>query len=254
MTREDHKQDSGLRAVRAHLINRPDLLLGEAHSLSISTSIAMRHATNPLLHPVPDPLTKNPTRTSPSLRLSVPHGSPTYDALGIKLRTKAREVDVDIPLQSAAKTASEVKQAIDKMGEDALKYYKVPKDPQVNVFVPPKFIHTLIFLPLALLIYLAAAPPTSNTANAGRALVSKYLSDYMIPASLVFSFACHIIVEPFMLITKIDKHRVPIIPALCYMFTVILIGFGGLNALDRAVIQERLRIIRSQSAETKKSQ
>ncbi|XAO26744.1 hypothetical protein I312_105584 [Cryptococcus bacillisporus CA1280] len=225
MTREDHKQDSGLRAVRAHLINRPDLLL----------AIAMRHATNPLLHPVPDPLTKNPTRTSPSLRLSVPHGSPTYDAL-------------------AAKTASEVKQAIDKMGEDALKYYKVPKDPQVNVFVPPKFIHTLIFLPLALLIYLAAAPPTSNTANAGRALVSKYLSDYMIPASLVFSFACHIIVEPFMLITKIDKHRVPIIPALCYMFTVILIGFGGLNALDRAVIQERLRIIRSQSAETKKSQ
>ncbi|WVO24350.1 uncharacterized protein IAS62_005715 [Cryptococcus decagattii] len=244
MTREDHKQDSGLRAVRVHLNNRPDLLL----------AIAMRHATNPLLHPVPDPLTKNPTRTPPSLRLSVPHGSPTYDALGIKLRTKAREVDVDIPLQSTAKTAREVKQAIDKMGEDALKYYKVPKDPQVNVFVPPKFIHTLIFLPLALLIYLAAAPPTSNTANAGRALVSKYLSDYMIPASLVFSFACHIIVEPFMLITKIDKHRVPIMPALCYMFTVILIGFGGLNALDRAVIQERLRIIRSQSAETKKSQ
>ncbi|OWZ27043.1 hypothetical protein J007_06700 [Cryptococcus neoformans] len=244
MTREDHKQDSGLRALRAHLNTRPDLLL----------AIAMRHATNPLLHPVPDPLTKNPVQTPPSLRLSVPRGSPTYDALGIKLRTKAREVDVDIPLQSTAKNASEVKQAIDKMGEDALKYYKVPKDPQVNVFVPPKFAHTLVLLPLALLIYLAAAPSTSNTANAGRALVSKYLSDYMIPAALMFSFACHIIVEPLLLIIKIDKHRVPIIPALCYMFTVVLIGFGGLNALDRAVVQERIRLVRSQSADTKKSQ
>lgn len=65
-----------------------------------------------------------------------------------------------------------------------------PKDPQVNVFVPPKFAHTLVLLPLALLIYLAVAPSTSNTANAGRALVSKYLSDYMIPAALIFSFAC----------------------------------------------------------------
>lgn len=128
-----HSQTS--RALRAHLNTRPDLLLGEPHFIFISTyskltaasraAIAMRHATNPLLHPVPDPLTKNPVQTPPSLRLSVPRGSPTYDALGIKLRTKAREVDVDIPLQSTAKNASEVKQAIDKMGEDALKYYKV---------------------------------------------------------------------------------------------------------------------------------
>ncbi|WVO14656.1 hypothetical protein L204_102293 [Cryptococcus depauperatus] len=212
-------QDARFQALTSQLARRPDILL----------AIAKRHSTDTLLHPVPSSLSKSPAAT-PRLRLSVPQESPPYDTLGITLETRAKSIDVDITLEGKARTAREVKQIVEKMGNDAMAYYHI-----VNQF------H--LILPLALLFYLLLAPASSQTATLGRSLVTRYLGRWMIPGAAWFAAACHLVIEPLILLKRLIRHRVPIVPSTLYMSTVVLIGFGGFLALDHAVIQERIRLI-----------
>nr|ODN85516.1 hypothetical protein L203_04765 [Cryptococcus depauperatus CBS 7841] len=232
MTRSDHMQDAKFQVLTSQLARRPDILL----------AIAKRHSTDTLFHPVPSSLSKPPAAT-PRLRLSVPQESPPYDTLGITLETKAKSINVDITLEGKARTARELKQIVEKMGNDAMAYYHIPQDPTVNSFTMPPVLSALVILPLVLLFYLLLAPASSQTATLGRSLVTRYLGRWMIPGAAWFAAACHLVIEPLVLLKRLIRHRVPIVPSTLYMLTVVLIGFGGFLALNHAVIQERIRLI-----------
>ncbi|WVN87132.1 uncharacterized protein L203_102308 [Cryptococcus depauperatus CBS 7841] len=184
--------DAKFQVLTSQLARRPDILL----------AIAKRHSTDTLFHPVPSSLSKPPAAT-PRLRLSVPQESPPYDTLGITLETKAKSINVDITLEGKARTARELKQIVEKMGNDAMAYY-----------------HIIL-----------------------RSLVTRYLGRWMIPGAAWFAAACHLVIEPLVLLKRLIRHRVPIVPSTLYMLTVVLIGFGGFLALNHAVIQERIRLI-----------
>ncbi|WVQ78644.1 hypothetical protein IAT38_000731 [Cryptococcus sp. DSM 104549] len=246
MTRDTGKQDAGLQGLRSYLNKRPDLLL----------AIAKRHSTNTLLHPVPRPVSNTPAPSPSTLRVCIPPGSPTYDTLGIKVSTKARSTDIDIPLATRAKSVKDVKAMVEEMGEESLAHFAIPADPKVTTFLLPLFPTVLPIFPLALLIYLIVAPTTSETANFGRALVYQYIGKWIIPSAAWFAAACHLAVEPAVLVKKLHKHSVPFFPSLFYLLTVVLIGYGGIEALDRAVVRERIRLIHvhSANADSKKAQ
>ncbi|ODO05050.1 hypothetical protein I350_05663 [Cryptococcus amylolentus CBS 6273] len=239
MTRPDHKHDPALKSLRRHLSRRPDLLF----------AIAKRHSTNPLLHPPPAPLdpSKSLPATSPSVRITIPQGSPTYDALGITLKTKQREVQVDIPLRQTAKTPKEVRQSVEKMGEDALGYYGIPENPQVTSYTTPLHSYILPLIPILLNIFLFYAPSSNHYANIGRSLVHQYIGPNAIRYGILFFGSFHFIIEPLLLFRGLWRYRVPLVPSLLYLSTVVIIGFGGIDALRRAVIQERIRLLRSAS-------
>ncbi|WVQ77291.1 hypothetical protein IAR50_006975 [Cryptococcus sp. DSM 104548] len=239
MTRPDHKQNSALRSLRSSLSKRPDLLF----------AIAKRHSTNPLLHPPPSPLSASNAApaTSAALRISIPQGSPTYDALGVTLKTKQREVQVDIPLRHTAKTPKEVRQSIKQMGEDALAYYGIPESPQVTSYNSPRPFSIIPFLVMVLLLFVAYAPASNHYANVGRSLVERYAGPNAIQYSLFFFGWTHLAMEPMLLLRRLLQYRVPFHLSLLYLATVLAIGLGGIDALERAVIQERIRLLRSAS-------
>ncbi|ODN88845.1 hypothetical protein L198_06647 [Cryptococcus wingfieldii CBS 7118] len=239
MTRADHTQDPALNSLRRRLAHRPDLLL----------AIAKRHSTNPLLHPPPAPLDPSDAlpATSPSVRITIPQGSPTYDALGLTLKTKQREVQVDIPLWHTAKTPREVGQSVEKMGEDALGYYGIPENPKVTSYTTPLHAYILPLIPILLNIFLFYAPSSNHYANIGRSLVHQSIGPNAIRYGILFFGSFHFIIEPLLLFRGLWRYRVPLIPSLLYLSTVVIIGFGGIDALRRAVIQERIRLLRSAS-------
>ncbi|KAK8861730.1 hypothetical protein IAR55_002553 [Kwoniella newhampshirensis] len=242
-------QEPQLRAVRTWLNTRPDLLL----------AIAKRHTTNPLLSPLPGSSTSS--SSSSTLNLSVPIGSPTSDTLRVKVSTRARNVEVDIPLpqpQESQKglpiTAIGVRRTIKEMGRDAFKHFKVPTNPAISRFHLPRYDRTLVVLPMTLLFYLAFAPDTYQSAVIGRSVVSKYLGKWMIPIALFILAASHLVIEPIWLISDLRKYQVPLRPSLLYLLVVVLIGYGGIEALQNEVIEERVRLLHSKSTELKKAQ
>ncbi|WWD16347.1 hypothetical protein CI109_100773 [Kwoniella shandongensis] len=247
-------QEPQLRGVRTWLNTRPDLLL----------AIAKRHTSNPLLSPPPLPSASSSSRTTtfPTLQISVPEGSPTGDTLRVKVETKARNVEVDIPLPSIPSgqdrrlpiSAVASRRTIKNMGEEALIYFNVPKNPTITTYHPPLPKRCVVIFPIILLAYLTAAPKTDFMAETGRGLVEKYLGRWMIPIALWILSLSHFVIEPIWLLSKLRRHNVPFIPGLLYMLVVVMIGYGGIEALDLAVIEERVRLLHSKSTESKKAQ
>ncbi|OCF45134.1 hypothetical protein I317_00936 [Kwoniella heveanensis CBS 569] len=85
-------KEAELETVRTWLNARPDLLL----------AIAKRHTTNPLLNPLPStgggPSSSSSPSPTPTLKLDVPRGGLTAEKVRIRVSTRARNVEVDIPL------------------------------------------------------------------------------------------------------------------------------------------------------------
>ncbi|WVF66109.1 hypothetical protein IAT40_000848 [Kwoniella sp. CBS 6097] len=251
-----------LETVRKWLNSRPDLLL----------AIAKRHTTNPLLNPLPStgshPSSSSRSNT-PTIKLDVPSGGLTFDKIRIKVSTRARNVEVDIPLPTSSGNPSDGSgdgggknleelgkggfgRKIERIGKEALKYFNVPRHPKITYFNPPPLATFAPLPPLLLLLFLIFAPNSNTYAQIGRGLVHRYLGKWAIPSAGIFAAACHLVIEPLILAPRLHKHAVPLIPTLLYMGTVLLIGYGGIDALNRAVVQERVRLIQSYSSETKK--
>ncbi|WVR03666.1 hypothetical protein IAU60_000661 [Kwoniella sp. DSM 27419] len=230
-----------LETVRTWLNARPDVLL----------AVAKRHTSNPLL--------SSTTSTQPTFSLSVPYGGLTPDKLRIKVSTNARNVEVDIPLPIPSSAVAGLGKGgfgkrVEQLGWDALKHFDVPRHPRITTFLPPRLPSTFVLPPLALLLFLLLASSTNTYANIGRELVHRFLGKWVIPGAALFAGFCHLLLEPAIIYGRLRKHSVPFMPSFLYLFTVVMIGYGGIEALDRAVIQERMRLVQEHSHETKKGQ
>ncbi|WWD09117.1 hypothetical protein V865_007239 [Kwoniella europaea PYCC6329] len=241
-------KDAEIETVRRWLNARPDLLL----------AIAKRHTTNPLLEPLP---TSNASSLPPpTLSLLVPIEGLRIDKLRIKVSTKARNVELDIPLPFSSTDSQKglgkggFGKKMEDLGEDALRHFDIPKYPKIEYFEPPTSISVLPVYPLLFLIFLVAAPSDHGVANLFRGLINRYLGKWMIPGAAWFAAACHLVIEPLILIPKLIQHQVPLLQSFFYLFVVFCTGYGGIDALNRAVIQERIRLIHSHSPDNKKSQ
>ncbi|WVW82029.1 hypothetical protein I302_104034 [Kwoniella bestiolae CBS 10118] len=235
-------KEAEIETVRRWLNARPDLLL----------AIAKRHTTNPLLQPLPTSSISLP----PTLTLHVPIDGLKVDKLRIKVSTKARNVELDIPLSFGSDKGlgkGGFGRRMEELGEDALRHFDIPRHPQINYFEPPTSISVLPFYPLLLLIFLVAAPANHGVANLLRGVIERYLGRWMIPGAAWFAAACHLVIEPLILVPKLIQHQVPLLQSLFYLFTVFCTGYGGIDALNRAVIQERIKLIHAHSSEHKKS-
>ncbi|WVQ93737.1 hypothetical protein IAU59_000814 [Kwoniella sp. CBS 9459] len=252
-------KEAELETVRRWLNARPDLLL----------AIAKRHTTNPLLNPLPT--STSTTHAMPTLKLDVPTGGLTADKIRIKISTRARNVEVDIPLPASSSSdggggpqsngngngneglgKGGFGRKIERLGKEALSHFDVPRHPKINYFTPPPLATFAPLPPLLFLLFLVFAPASNSYAEIGRGLVHRYLGGWAIPASGFIAAAFHLVIEPLILVPRLQRHSVPLIPTLLYMGTVLLIGYGGIDALNRAVIQERVRLIQTYSTETKK--
>ncbi|OCF59458.1 hypothetical protein L486_02123 [Kwoniella mangroviensis CBS 10435] len=241
------EQHMSSETVRRWLNARPDLVL----------AIAKRHTTNPLLEPLPS---STATSLPPTLSLLVPIDGLRIDKLRIKVSTKARNVELDIPLPFSSTDSQKglgkggFGKKMEELGEDALKHFDIPKYPKIEYFEPPTSISVLPVYPLLFLIFLVAAPADHGVANLFRGLIKRYLGKWMIPGAAWFAAACHLVIEPLILIPKLIQHQVPLLQSFFYLFVVFCTGYGGIDALNRAVIQERIRLIHSHSPDKKKSQ
>ncbi|OCF36224.1 hypothetical protein I316_02097 [Kwoniella heveanensis BCC8398] len=229
--------------VRTWLNARPDLLL----------AIAKRHTTNPLLNPLPStgggPSSSSSPSPTPTLKLDVPRGGLTAEKVRIRVSTRARNVEVDIPLPAGG-TGSPYTggrsggggglgkggfgRKIEGIGKEALRYFGVPRHPKITYFNPPLLATFAPLPPLLLLLFLIFVPPTNTYAEIGRGLVHRYLGKWVIPSAGIFAAVCHLVIEPLILAPRLRKHAVPMMPTLLYMGTVLLIGYGGIDALNRA--------------------
>ncbi|WRT63910.1 uncharacterized protein IL334_000836 [Kwoniella shivajii] len=236
-------KEAEIETVRRWLNARPDLLL----------AIAKRHTTNPLLTPLPSPTST--ISLPPTLNLVVPLDGLTVDKLRIKVSTTARNVEVDIPLSSRTDLGKGgFGKQMEEMGYESLKYFQIPGYPKIDYFEPPTSISVLPIYGLMLLLFLVLAPSDHGVANLGRGLVNKYLGKWVIPAASWLAASLHFVIEPLIILPKLRQHSVPLIPSLLYLLTVLCIGYGGIDALNRAVIQERIKLIHSQHTETRKGQ
>nr|XP_018266894.1 uncharacterized protein I303_00874 [Kwoniella dejecticola CBS 10117]OBR89052.1 hypothetical protein I303_00874 [Kwoniella dejecticola CBS 10117] len=219
-------KEAEIETIRRWLNARPDLLL----------AIAKRHTTIPLLSPLPSP--SSPSSIAPTLTLSVPIDGLTSDKLRIKAATKARSIEVDIPLP-AAKTQVELGKGgfgkrIEKIGNDALSHFDVPQHPKIEYYEPPTSVSVLPIYPLLLLLFLVLAPKDHGVANMGRSLVNRYIGTWAIPSAAWFAAACHLVIEPLIIIPKLRQHQVPSLQSFLYIATVVAIGYGPIDALNRA--------------------
>ncbi|WWC86024.1 uncharacterized protein L201_000895 [Kwoniella dendrophila CBS 6074] len=237
-------KEAEIETVRRWLNARPDLLL----------AIAKRHTTNPLLTPLPSTSNSLP----PTLNLIVPIDGLKSDKLRIKVSTKARNVEVDIPLPTTTLDNGLGKggfgKKIEEIGEEALTHLNIPKHPKIEYFEPPTSVSVLPIYPLLFLIFLVLAPKDHGVANMFRSLINRFLSTWAIPSAAWFAAISHLVVEPLLILPKLKQHQVPPLQSFLYLFTVFCIGYGGIDALNRAVIQERVKLIHALSTEMKKSQ
>ncbi|WWC66759.1 uncharacterized protein I206_100664 [Kwoniella pini CBS 10737] len=238
-------KEAELETVRRWLNARPDILL----------AIAKRHTTNPLLSPLPS--SSSSSSIAPTLILSVPIDGLSVDKIRIKAATKARNIEVDIPLpdekiQGLGKGG--FGKRIEKLGNESLEYFQVPQHPKIEYYEPPTSVSVLPIYPLLLLLFLVFAPKDHGIANMGRNLVNNYLGKWVIPSATWFAAACHLVIEPLIIIPKLRQHQVPSLQSFLYVATVVCIGYGPIDALNRAVIQERMKLVQAHSSEGRKAQ
>ncbi|KAK4688525.1 hypothetical protein P7C73_g1587, partial [Tremellales sp. Uapishka_1] len=247
--------DASIRALaptKTYFNSHPDLLLGEYSSFLLflfPSSRALLCLDSGADDPQPAAIVKHrlsvPGRLS-KLRITDLSLVAMNLSYGTKGAGESKPQTQTIIFNPPATSPWELIGRLDKWCIEAQAAYDLPQYAEVTYFsAPPKAVALPTLFGIALLLWSIIG--TSSSADLFRFYIHKYLSQYAIPAASAVFISAHFLIEPFIMLNRIARYKVPPVPSFYYLLTTILLGYGAIAELNKCAVHERVNLVYAQA-------